>query len=316
MRKNCRSFENCRFPIFSWRRFLGCLLAVWVWELAALGLETVGPGFVWAEAPPEAKTPSVQKPHPTEKTTPPENTARTQNAALAENPGPAEKAAQIRKTAPAPKPYAPTSDYELMHREGWQVLVWKGLLQEHSEVAQEVLKLLDYHLYQIRRTLPRPAVEKLQKVRIWVEWEEGHHPCMAYHPNPAWLREHGMNPDKAKCVEIAHARNFLAWTKEQPWMVLHELAHAYHDQFLPGGYENPEIKAVYESAIKAGRYGQVLFVRGGRRQAYAAKNPMEYFAELSEAYFGTNDFYPFVRGELKEHDPSGFALLEKLWGLP
>ena len=32
---------------------------------------------------------------------------------------------------------------------------------------------------------------------------------------------------------------------------------------------------------------------------------MEYFAELSEAYFGTNDFYPFVRGELQTTRPAG-----------
>jgi hypothetical protein len=33
-----------------------------------------------------------------------------------------------------------------------------------------------------------------------------------------------------------------------------------------------------------------------------------------EAYFGVNDFYPFVRAELKEHDPAGFALMETVWG--
>ena len=32
---------------------------------------------------------------------------------------------------------------------------------------------------------------------------------------------------------------------------------------------------------------------------------MEYFAEASEAYFGTNDFFPFVRIELRRHDPIG-----------
>ena len=40
---------------------------------------------------------------------------------------------------------------------------------------------------------------------------------------------------------------------------------------------------------------------------------MEYFAEASEAYFGTNDFYPFVRQELEQHDPEMFLLLKKLW---
>ena len=40
---------------------------------------------------------------------------------------------------------------------------------------------------------------------------------------------------------------------------------------------------------------------------------MEYFAEASEAYFGTNDFYPYVRSELRRHDPRMYHLLERLW---
>jgi hypothetical protein len=43
---------------------------------------------------------------------------------------------------------------------------------------------------------------------------------------------------------------------------------------------------------------------------------MEYFAESSEAYFGTNDFYPFVRAELKAHDPEMFKLVGELWTNP
>ena len=149
---------------------------------------------------------------------------------------------------------------------------------------------------------------------IWVELDEGHHPCMAYHPDAGWLREHGMNPDKAGCVEIANARAFLAWTLEQPSMVLHELAHGYHDRFLPGGYGNAELRAAYEDAKQAKLYDAVLRRGGKTERAYAMNNPMEYFAETSEAFFGTNDFYPFVAAELKDHDPEMLKLLERLWG--
>jgi len=31
-------------------------------------------------------------------------------------------------------------------------------------------------------------------------------------------------------------------------------------------------------------------------------------------YFGTNDFYPFVRAEIMAHDPQMHKLLKKLWG--
>ena len=37
-------------------------------------------------------------------------------------------------------------------------------------------------------------------------------------------------------------------------------------------------------------------------------------AEGTEAYFYRNDFYPFVRAELKEHDPTLHDLLVEVWG--
>ena len=123
-----------------------------------------------------------------------------------------------------------------------------------------------------------------------------------------------MNPEKQKCVELANARNFLEWTLEQPWMVLHELAHAYHHQFLNKGFNNRRVKAAYDRAMKSKIYQKVLRINGRDEKAYAATNPMEYFAEASEAFFGTNDFYPFVRSELKHHDPAAYDLLESLWG--
>ena len=215
----------------------------------------------------------------------------------------------------APPPYEPTSAYEERRIEGWRVMVLGAFLRGEPELAAETLKVLGSQLHQVCRVAPAPALEKLKRVTIWVELAEGNHPCMAYHPDAGWLRNHGMNPDKARCVEIANAKNFLAWTLDQPWMVLHELAHAYHHQFLPGGYGNPEIAAAYKEAMEAKRYESVLHCRGADRRAYAATNPMEYFAENSEAYFGVNDFYPFVRAELKRHDPAAYALLEKLWGV-
>ena len=123
-----------------------------------------------------------------------------------------------------------------------------------------------------------------------------------------------MNPEKAKCVELANAENFLEWTKAQPWMVLHELAHAYHDQFLEKGFDNPEILAAFGHSQGEKNYESVLRINGRNDRAYALTNQMEYFAETSEAFFGTNDFYPYVRSELKKHDPRMFELLGKLWG--
>ena len=162
--------------------------------------------------------------------------------------------------------------------------------------------------------MPAKAVKKLRRVPFWVEEKDPSTPCMAYHPAAEWLREHGTNPAMAGGVEVANARNFLDWTLEQPWMVLHELAHAYHHKFLPGGFGNSELKAAYQNALEVEGYESVLKIAHTEEKAYATTNPMEYFAENTEAFFGTNDFFPFVRSELRRHDPTGYELLKKLWG--
>ena len=95
-------------------------------------------------------------------------------------------------------------------------------------------------------------------------------------------------------------------------MILHELAHAYHDQVL--NFDNPEVIAVFDAAKGQGIYEEVLLYTGKKVKHYGLSNHKEYFAESTEAYFGVNDFYPFVRAELNEHDPAMFTLLEKIWG--
>lgn len=219
----------------------------------------------------------------------------------------------LAHAAPEEKPrFEPTANYEKRTIEGWPVLVNKGLLAK-EELSKEVLTHLAQQLYQIKRQVPKGAVEKIQKVTIWVEENEPHHPCMAYHPDSGWLRDHDMNPEKARCVEVANARNFLIWTHEQPWMVLHELAHAYHHQFVDGGFENRELKGALKAAKEKKLYEKVLHYDGKDVRAYALTDPMEYFAEATEAYFGSNDFYPFVNAELRKHDPTAHELIGKLW---
>jgi len=207
--------------------------------------------------------------------------------------------------------FAPTSDYTVREIEGWKVLVNNELLNGHSELAGQTLKLLGFQLYQITRAVPKKAVEELRRIAIWVEYKAPRHPCMCYHPSRQWLTDNDFNPEKERSVEIANAETFLKWTLDQPWMVLHELAHAYHHNVL--GYDNPDIRKAYNDAVKGKKYESVLHINGKNERAYALNNDQEYFAESSEAFFGTNDFYPFVKSELKHHDPNMHDLVKKLW---
>lgn len=98
---------------------------------------------------------------------------------------------------------------------------------------------------------------------------------------------------------------------KHPAVILQELAHAYHDQVL--GFDHPETIAVFEKAKAAGQYENVLAHNGRKVQHYGLTNHKEYFAEGTEAFLYRNDFHPFVRAELMQHDRPLYDLLVKLW---
>jgi len=141
-------------------------------------------------------------------------------------------------------------------------------------------------------------------------------PCNITPPSPEWLQEHGYARELAKCVHICEAADFVAarQVNEQPWAVLHELAHAYHDQVL--GFDDPRIVAAHERFKQSGHGDSVLLITGGRVRHYGLTDPKEFFAEMTEAYFGMNDFFPFNRAELMTAEPEIFELLKSIWGQP
>ena len=206
--------------------------------------------------------------------------------------------------------------------EGWRVLVDERLLSGEKPATEKALELLRGQLREIVRGVPGPAVARLREVTLWLSPEyPGVRPTAEYHPGAGWLKEHGRNPAMAKGVEITDVRQFEAETRRMPSFILHELAHGYHDRFLPGGFENPEVQAAYQRARSSGSYDQVDRWLGdhyaaAKEKAYGMTNPMEYFAESTEAFFSRNDFFPFTREELRRHDPGMYQLLERLWNLP
>ena len=212
-----------------------------------------------------------------------------------------------------PSQFTPTDQYEVKKFQGWRVLV-NPELNKDEKLRTATLRELRTQLYRIVRRLPGDAVVKLQRVPIWVERKQKFPLCMCYHAiGTEWLAENGLNPDKNGGVDLGNAQNFLDWTHGQPWMVLHELAHALHDR-LPDRFKNRQIMQTYKRAMAADKYGVVPHISGVRRDAYAANNPMEYFAEASEAFWGRNDFFPFVRSELRDHDPHAYKLMKSVWG--
>jgi hypothetical protein len=205
----------------------------------------------------------------------------------------------------------PSSQYDTRVLEGWTVRVNRILLRQQAELGAEALRVLGEKLHDIARIVPAGPLAQLRKVPLWLGVDDGPNDRAQYHPSREWLESHHYNPEKARGVEIGSASRFLKTSIEQPTMVLHELAHAYHDQVLT--FQHPGIQGAYREAKKGGAYDSVLRVSGMKERHYAMTDPQEYFAEGTEAYFGTNDFYPFVRAELRVHDPKLFHLLEELW---
>lgn len=199
--------------------------------------------------------------------------------------------------------------------EGWKILTDRRLLEgEKAELGRRVERLLEANLNELVEIMPAEALAKLRKVTIVVDLDHGKLTSMQYHPSAGWLTGHGYEADLAKKVHVPVAARYVDKNhrRVQPWCMLHELAHAYHDQVL--SFDHAEIRAAYDAAKASGTYDKVLHIQGNTTKHYALTTPMEYWAELSEAYIGTNDFYPFVRSELKRHDPKAYELLEKYWG--
>ncbi len=206
------------------------------------------------------------------------------------------------------------SGYQKECIQGFTVLINREVLI-HKEEAAQMRKELASQLKAIIHVMPAKPLLAMKRVRIWVEWEKKKDGAAEFHPSATWLKENGYNPEKAGCVELSNTRNFVKWSRDaQPWMVLHELSHAYHHLIL--GEEHEDIKAAYQQAVDRKLYESVDYISGGKKRAYGLTNAKEYFAELSEAYFGKNDFYPFTTAELEKHDPVGYQLMEKSWGKP
>lgn len=199
--------------------------------------------------------------------------------------------------------------------QGWTVHADARLVNgEAKAVGARALSMLENHLERIAILLPEKQLTELRKMEIFIEHSHPELGNMQYHPGVDWLNERGYDPRLNKKVHIPQATELLSRKQmlKHPAVILHELAHAYHDQVL--GFEQPEIIKIYDAAMQKGIYEKVLLFTGDTVKHYGATNHKEYFAEATEAYLYHNDFYPFVRAELRLHDPAVFSLLEEIWG--
>jgi ribosomal protein L21E len=204
------------------------------------------------------------------------------------------------------------TDFDL---QGWTLSLSNRLWKEKPKRTRRMLELMTGQLARVAAAVPVEPLKHLRSVKIWINPEyEGVRPTAEYHGNVGWLKNNKRDPEMAKCVEITNVERFEFENTRMPYVMLHELSHAYHDQVL--GFRNVEIRKQFETAKASGVYDNVDRFTGRKivkDKAYALSNEKEYFAESTEAYFGKNDFFPFDRKELKANDLGMHNLVAKLW---
>ena len=183
----------------------------------------------------------------------------------------------------------------------------------HQTLLERSLEVLDANARRIEDIIPSAAWHRISRVPIWLEYEPDPSYGGQYFPNsPKWLAAYDISIAKAGSVQFTSS--LAAMAGYQPNPLMHELAHAYHDLVL--SFDDPQIHTAFVRAQASGRYNAIRG-RGGRwERAYAMSNHKEFFAELSEAYFGINGFFPFTRDDLKAFDPESYRVIATAWERP
>ena len=173
-----------------------------------------------------------------------------------------------------------------MKMEGWKVYVNKALLPggAHAEMGAKAIERLRGDMVLVKHWVADEPLTKLLKVGIWLEVDttngpHGRTPVFHYHSYLGWLKKMDFHPGKHKCVEYSRAASLVQNRRGRgtAQILLHELAHAYHDQAL--SFNDRDILAAHKRAREGGKYPKNDWV--------VRADHKEFFAGVSTRYFGT-----------------------------
>ncbi|MGL6074062.1 MAG: anthrax toxin lethal factor-related metalloendopeptidase [Fimbriiglobus sp.] len=235
-------------------------------------------------------------------------------------------AVSVYGQAPAVKTAGPKIDekskikipeYKVYKIQGFTVLIHDSVMSDAAmKYEKQPLDVLDGELATIVSVMSPKSVDVLRRLVIWVEWEDtrslengrsGVSVAVYRGGSAEAMLVQGLHPLKAKTIDVLNMKSLTE--EHQPkknsgrCVLLHEFAHAVHDQILT--MDHPGIKAAYTQAMERKLYDQ--------KTHYAATNVPEFFAELSCCYLDTLHYFPNNRDDLKKHDPATFKLMETIW---
>ena len=201
-------------------------------------------------------------------------------------------------------------NYHRITLEGRAIHIEKTLVDNNDPRVFPVLRVLGEKLREVKKLLPKHHYKTLENVPIWISKNSGEHAEFYFFERRIYKGER--NPDMLNGIEFQNIDNLLEHFEQSPMLVIHELAHAFHkinyediDEQIMDAFNNARWENLYED-LKLGRDLT-------RYKMYASHSPFEYFSELTEAYFGINDYFPHSRKELRKHDPVGYKMIKSIW---
>lgn len=192
----------------------------------------------------------------------------------------------------------------------------------------KLMDILTKDLTKINLMINNDILNIMHSVSIWLNISSNiGHPNgkikgygLTFHHDPEWMKQNGIMLEKCRNIEIYSANDYMEWRICQPLILFHEFVHSFHC-FI--GRERNDIKRAYNLAMKNHLYDMVQHIaRKDKitnqeiiiyRRGYAAMNHYEYFAQMTEAYFGSCNYYPFNKLQLKQYDNIAYQLCNKIW---
>ena len=210
----------------------------------------------------------------------------------------------------------PQSKDSTRHRPGGafvkQIRGWKvhndPSMKGHRILAEKADSTLNFELGVIEQRIPASVIGELKEIPIWLSLNSHSGKVLHLYQSAAnWAKSHpDLDPRMEGYIEI-QAPDYVNMPHDslplQKWM-----AYAYHQQSL--GMHNQQVAEAFQHA----KSSRIYRVQINEQQHFPFKSSHDYFAVLSEAYFGGPLSYaPFDKARLKQMDPQGYEMIEKLW---
>ncbi len=196
---------------------------------------------------------------------------------------------------------------------GFNVLIWDDAFEINPTMTNQAKNLLEDKLYDFTQlNIDQTKIDSLQTVPIFLDWNTSDVSIATYYKSNTI----GTISQKFKCIAIRNIGFFIASANNEN-VVVHELAHAYHDQFASSS-DNYTINNAYNNAVTNNLYQNIWTLDAGGNyfmtdEPYLMTNRDEYFAELTEAYFDINVTFPFFYTQIS-YDPDAVNMLTSIWG--